>query len=240
MKKAKDYAEYKELVKRTEREAYSIITNTVFPDCPSSALYIKGFMDKNPSKDNPYHNNYHMYSMVVRCNTLADYAIQRGSEVRKDELLLAAMFHDYEHSGGKLVDSQNIERAIRAIEQSGLLEFSQLEDVCDIIDVTQYPFIYEPFTIEEKIIRDADLLQCTEAGYIYHTYYGLLEEIRIKNSDLTTQQFVVGQLKFLESAKFYTELPKMYEDILKSRILELRLIQDSLFTKANFITGALK
>ena len=176
---------------------------------------IKKVVEANPSAA-PYHNNYHAYSMVVNCAELyegcAVVAVPQLHKVAPFQLLIAALFHDYAHSGGILSDAENITAACRLVtkEISPLLIVGDGEEVTRLIQITHFPFKREPVTLEEKIIRDADLLQITMPSYAYQVYKGLISEIRLSGAHkprqtlLTLEGYAEAQHNFLTSATFYT------------------------------------
>jgi len=150
----------------------------------------KYYILNNQSKDLPYHNAYHAWCMVLNCYEAARY--YHLSDTSQRSLLLAALFHDYGHSGGYLDDRSNVNIARKGLRQAiiklctccngfGMLsrvmgDGSNDDEPCpdcivppievnlaiDLIEVTKYPYEVEPKTLLEQIIRDADLMQVYE------------------------------------------------------------------------------
>jgi hypothetical protein len=156
--------------------------------------------DYNKSKDLPYHNWYHTMCMVNRCLDGANYHNLPYRSMRS--LFVAALFHDYNHSGGEEEDSINIFRAINGLKNCGVTQGVYLHEVEEIIRVTEYPYVLEPVCIEHRIIRDADLMQ----GFFIETWEamiidGLREEMQVKlKAEITRSEMCLGQIEFLRKA----------------------------------------
>lgn len=164
-------------------------------------------VDNSTSNYLPYHNLTHLLTVLKYVDYFA-----HGEGVYFDKrtaLHLAALFHDVNHSGGKLSDAENIENAIKAF-----LDFYEhhvdyflddkklIEDVIDNIKATQFPYVQHNsnITLSQKIIRDADMMQQFEYNWINHTTLGLAKE-----SNVDIRKFIHNQRHFLESTIFLTE-----------------------------------
>ena len=171
----------------------------------------------NPTGELPYHNNKHMDFMLSDCINAYLYSriLAHQFTLRVPHyhaVCYTAIFHDCDHSGGKLPDSDNIDRAIifwNTFVESGTPEWSDIIKATMNIRVplllraTQYPYVpivevstlskvkYENGTLflvptlvaSANILRDADLMT------IYHgqegielVNYGLFEEMSAKDS----------------------------------------------------------
>jgi hypothetical protein len=159
------------------------------------------FVGTNPSNHLPYHNLYHTMCMVINCDEGARY--HRLSEHDRRMLALAALFHDYDHSGGSLKDEENIDRALKgltkAVNTYDPLVRAQLDlpQVYSLIKITKYPYDAEPVTIGEMIIRDADLMQIYEPNVkqLCKQYLGLKSEVEVTlGRKFTRQEYADGQL----------------------------------------------
>jgi len=162
----------------------------------------------NESNDLPYHNLYHSTCVFLNCYEGAWCLDRDDEEIRG--LCAGALLHDFNHSGGHLVDSENIKIALRglmlaqAYAKGKLLGLSprSLLIAEEVIKVTQYPFIHEPKTIPEMIIRDSDLMQPYEETpeILLKQYIGLKEEIEVqKKTTFTRSAFAAGVKKFQDS-----------------------------------------
>lgn len=104
---------------------------------------IKEYLSMNNQSDNPYHNNEHMIAVFNNCILLFDIYKNEYKLSTNDKLHLgiAALFHDFNHSGGKLTDSENIEIAINEVESylKSINMSDILNDVKTLIEATEYP-----------------------------------------------------------------------------------------------------
>ena len=182
----------------------------------------------NPSNDLPYHNWYHTLCMVLHCYEAATQYNLPMSSVRA--VCVSALWHDYAHSGGSQHDSVNITRAIRAFNRYHQSMHAAATRFCDndlchvdnIIAVTQYPYIREPFCIEQRIIRDADLLQITLPTWYEMCIVGLGKEQSVKyGREISEHEMIVGQIAFLKEIKTYTNAFERNMAILPERISHL-------------------
>lgn len=120
----------------------------------------------NPSRDSPYHNNEHLFTVALNCDEAARFYNLpfEGHRV----LFLSALYHDYNHSAGVTSDTINISRAISgAVEHISRLENSAVEDldaVAGIIHATiQPPTMHNTdIGLLHRIIMDADMMQSCE------------------------------------------------------------------------------
>lgn len=178
----------------------------------------------NPSNDLPYHNWFHTCCMICNC---MEGALHYNLSYSECHLLgVAALFHDFDHTGGREHDSINIHRALASlniyVEGSNL----ELKHIRACISVTQFPFDIEPVTIEQKIIRDADLMQILEPEWYEHVILGLQAEMSIKNGPISTQDMLAGQVNFLFDhvpSKLFTEWAKQKfeSDVYRCRLEEI-------------------
>ena len=154
----------------------------------------------------PYHNKYHARCMMLNCFEGALFEKCTTVEVRA--LVVAAMFHDFNHTGGHEPDEANIRLALEGLNLAQHAEMfftplteKELELAIRAIRVTQYPFIHEPMTVTEKIIRDADLMQLYEADVptMRAQYLGLKAEVEISRKvTFTQEEYAVGQRAWLD------------------------------------------
>lgn len=164
----------------------------------------KGFswvMKNNTSNNLPYHNFNHLLT-VVRY-TYGACRFYELPEKDEKEMLMAALFHDVNHSGGALKDDQNVKNAKETVIKfinAFNLDIDPIE-VSRIIEATEYPYVIEPedMDLKQQIIRDADLLQALEPNWIQQIIMGLSEEMNIP-----MEVMITGQKSFLMNAQFNT------------------------------------
>lgn len=159
----------------------------------------------NNKAEHAYHNNEHMllvYHNVERItNSLPDM-----SYTGKELLCIAALFHDFNHSGGKLTDAENIKIAVEAFKEyvSTKDDYYSIRDVSfvvKLIEATQFPHITTVATenIFTDVIQDADVLASIEHRWIF-VMLKLAEEF-----NMTIEQMIPMQLKFHQNVKFKTK-----------------------------------
>lgn len=176
----------------------------------------------------PYHGIDHLFSVLQMCYEI----IIRNNAYEYDvnfklELYLAALFHDYAHSGGKLSDDINI---INALE--GLYLFHKANPEFDlnitskIIRATEYPYSIQDNELElfeQKIIRDADMCYLFQPLSIVKLYSGLRSEF---NTDYNI--FLTNQYNFLSNIKFNTEY---HNNLWQNEVKDMRLNELELLKK---------
>ena len=111
-------------------------------------------ISNNNSLVAPYHNQSHIMNM---CNTITEIYLNdiKISENEYKLLILAALFHDFNHSQGKLSDDKNIEIALRGFEtfinQIDFILSDDFDTVIGLIKTTQYPYAIEAETESQKM-----------------------------------------------------------------------------------------
>ncbi|MEK6828604.1 MAG: HD domain-containing protein [Nanoarchaeota archaeon] len=158
------------------------------------------------SNHNPYHDLNHLLTVMKYCyyGAIAE-KIKDEKELR--ELLITAIFHDVNHSGGKKTDDINIKNSKKIIKEFVTSENIDVDSdsMNEILDATQYPYVLEgkDLNLRQAIIRDADLMQVYEYNWIHQNINGLSSELKMDFID-----FLKPQRKFLENAEFNTSWGK--------------------------------
>ena len=120
------------------------------------------FVELGLQRFSPYHNNDHIYTVVYHSVAAATADGIAHEEMRL--LVVAALFHDYAHSGGATDDAANIQRALAGLvvartKQAFTVTESGMQQIVDAIhstyfDGTKFP---NPPHALGKYLRDADL-----------------------------------------------------------------------------------
>lgn len=147
-----------------------------------------------------YHNFNHTIDVVFAAKKLAESENLTPSD--KEILLIAAWFHDAGYINGSI----NHEEASIILASTFLKEQSAdfIAKVSNLIRATKYD--YEPQTILEKIIKDADFFHLTSINYI-----SSLDDLRMEwqNADhkfCTNEQWIKENKNFLANRhRFYTD-----------------------------------
>lgn len=166
---------------------------------------------------NKYHNVLHELQHVYwawscLCNAGVSEIVNRRETT--EELVIASLFHDHNHSGGALPDSQNIERALNFVAKN----FPENPRIGDLIRVTQFDgkgFPFEPETFAQKCMRDADLCAIySQEGH--RLLLGLFEEMARKRlcefSEEEMRTAISKSENFLWEREMYTEHGKRMKD----------------------------
>jgi hypothetical protein len=180
--------------------------------------YWERFLRENTGAGLSYHNRFHAAWMISKVTTMS--RIYSLDILSQKYLMLAAMFHDFKHSGGVDTDAENVGRAMamfrNAAHYHGFENLHRdspameeiIQSVTGLIGVTVYPFEREPTTVSEMIIRDADVMQGMTEDFKKIIYVDLFNEILVKMPELTFHQYRLGQEKFLTDVVMYTDLGK--------------------------------
>lgn len=160
----------------------------------------------NKSNNGPYHNLNHLLTVLKYCYLGAkSEGIKNEKELR--ELLIAAVFHDVNHSLGKEKDDVNVKNSKKIIKEFVKQEEVDVdvEYINTLLDATQYPYTLDgkDLGLRQGIIRDADLMQVFEYNWIHQNIAGLSNELKMNFLD-----FVAPQRKFLDSVEFNTNWGK--------------------------------
>jgi hypothetical protein len=160
-------------------------------------------IEKNKSTNLPYHNTRHLIKVFNSAIVIAD---KMGlNEIQIIELGIACLFHDINHSGGKLTDKENIAIAIdefNSFRYSIIDEFNDLStiNIINMILCTEFPKTKEPDTLQQRIIMDCDLLQCYDIDWFIYAIKGLSMERGISISKALSDQ-----INFINTVVFYTD-----------------------------------
>lgn len=181
--------------------------------------------DNNPSGRVNYHNNYHIYFMTWLCDQIfgsQSWDEQAGCDIKS--LLVACMFHDYDHTGGKKEDSINVNRAIDAFQKAyrnlKMVDINP-ELVVSLIRITEYPYTDQARTLEEQCMRDADLLYTTVMGDPEIVMLHLCNEMEILHKrTYTSEEMLKGYETFIMEATLHTDIAKIIRDEESPKFIE--------------------
>lgn len=156
----------------------------------------------------PYHNLDHALLVASNCISLYKEVSPNQNDQELRSLIMAALFHDAGHSGGKTSDRENIKRACRILttfsDTHRHIPFDVAES-CRIISVTEFhkgSFPIKPTNYLQDILRDSDLLSSFDSSNFPQQLLGLKAELGLECSDL---DMVKNNIAFLSSCLYYTE-----------------------------------
>ena len=164
--------------------------------------YFRVVFNKARNLRHPYHNFRHMFHVLWLCYDACLY-YQSGLIPRQmRNLLIAAMFHDFDHSGLLGDDDINIERSCRGLKRNLLpVDESDVDEIVKLIKATEYPYGVSSADLElaGQIIRDADLSQFLSVAWVQQVIFGLATEWNISPIEVFRRQG-----PFMQSLKFHT------------------------------------
>jgi hypothetical protein len=170
----------------------------------------KHITEQNSSNRGPYHHLNHMMRVMGYANLGAQYHKITGR--KRLNLLVACIFHDYNHSLGLYADSYNVAYAIKGVKSwykfnEDIQSEIDIDEVVEIISATEYPYVIpsEELTLSQMIIRDSDLMTILDPDWINCNILGLMTEM--KKPDL--KEFVQGTIEFHKNAKMNSEWGQM-------------------------------
>ena len=156
----------------------------------------------------PYHNLRHMLHVTWLCYQAAEFYRDRLTLRQIRNLLIAALFHDFDHSGhphpgADDPDGINIGCAIAALRRHIVPEDRPfLPAIKALIEATNYPYAGagEQLDLSGQIIRDADLAQSLSPAWIQQVVIRLARE-----RHLSPLEILKMQPAFLAALSFNTE-----------------------------------
>lgn len=195
------------------KEVYSIVESN-----SNIKQFFKWYISHCGSLNIPYHNLSHtlgMMGLVIDIYKKSQYKYKEYGFKLTDEdlyyLLLSALFHDYNHSGGKFSDDVNVGIAKAGLrdcldELVGESETARiLLDKCsEIINATEYPYVMDDseLNLKQRIIRECDILVCFYDDFITHNIFGLLSEMKpddsLRNYTARYLEFIIDSLNKLK------------------------------------------
>ena len=153
--------------------------------------------------ERPYHNFRHMTHVLWLCHKASQFYMNELTQRQRRNLLIAAIFHDFDHSGMFGNDDLNIERAIRALRKYlDPIDTPHVSHIESLMRGTEYPYAIalENLDLAGKILRDADMGQTLSPAWIQQVVFGLAAEWGKKPIEILRLQE-----PFLRSMSFHTE-----------------------------------
>ena len=152
-------------------------------------------------------------------------------------LLIAALFHDFDHTGRPHAgetdpDGINIEIAIAGLRRHLAPDDSALMPQIEaLIDATHFPYKIdsEKLDLLGKIIRDADLAQALSPVWIQQVVIGLARE-----SGVNPLAMLEAQSSFLATLRFNTQWAQQLfsQELIDAKIVEAEKLRRLLAAEA--------
>lgn len=153
-------------------------------------------VDSNPSAGLPYHGTPHLYVVALSVLQLSTQEGLKWEEAKA--AFLAGLFHDFDHRM-EADDTLNVESAINAVHEH--LTGESPERVAELVRATRYPYLTEPASKAESVLRDADILYSTILmPDAQHFRNGLLMERGVPATEQDSLAFVIGHGLYTRTA----------------------------------------
>lgn len=150
----------------------------------------------------PYHNFRHMFHVVWLCyQACAFYAGELNPREMRN-LLIAAVFHDFDHAETMGNDAANIAKAIKGLKKYILPgDRSFFKEIAFLIKATEYPpkaASHNP-SLCGQILMDADMAQALSDVWIQQIVFGLGKEYGKRPMEM-----LENEVAFHKNLKFHT------------------------------------
>jgi hypothetical protein len=197
-------------------------------------FYFRTLFFKSRNLHNPYHNFRHTLHVLWLCHKACQYYQNQLTPRQMRNLLITALFHDFDHPGHPHPGENDPDRINIRIAIAGLRRYIMpadrafLPEIEALIEATQYPYKIgsEELDLLGRIIRDADLAQALSPVWIQQVVIGLAQEWRVQPLDV-----LKSQGSFLASFSFNTRWArhKFPRELVQAKIDEveqlLRLLE---------------
>jgi hypothetical protein len=207
--------------------------------------YFRAVFYRARNLQGPYHNFRHMTHVPWLCYQACIFYLTRSpdqtlidrlSKRKVRNLLIAGLFHDFDHTRMLGYDDINIELACRGLKKYILPEDAEsLDDIIGLIKATEFPYSVpaEQIDLRGQIIRDADLSQALSIAWIQQVIFGLAEEWNMRPIDVLKKQ-----PGFLGWLKYNTDWGKQTfgQDVLEKKVLEVHELLEILDVSPSFST----
>ena len=170
-------------------------------------FYFRTLFFKSRNLHNPYHNFRHTLHVLWLCHKACQYYQNQLTPRQMRNLLITALFHDFDHPGHPHPGENDPDRINIRIAIAGLRRYIMpadrafLPEIEALIEATQYPYKIgsEQLDLLGRIIRDADLAQALSPVWTQQVVIGLAQEWRVQPLDV-----LKSQGSFLASFSFNT------------------------------------
>ena len=170
-------------------------------------LYFRIIFFRSRNLNNPYHNFRHMLHVLWLCHQACRYYQNWLTARQLRNLLIAALFHDFDHPGHPHPGERDPDRINIPIAIAGLRRYiipadrAFLSQIEALIEATHYPYKIgsDKLDLLGQIIRDADLAQALSPAWIQQVVFGLAQEWEVSPLEV-----LKGQQSFLAGLSFST------------------------------------
>jgi hypothetical protein len=187
--------------------------------------YFGALFYNSSNLNNPYHNFRHTLHVLWLCEKACRYYQQTLTPRQMRNLLIAALFHDFDHPGHAHPGEQDPDGINIKIAITGLRRYItvddrvSLPDIEALIEATHYPYktTGEELDLLGQILRDADQAQVLSSAWIQQVVIGLAAERGTKPIEV-----LKAQASFLAALAFRTQWARQLypPELIKTKIAE--------------------
>lgn len=182
------------------------------------SYYFKIMVLHATNLNNPYHNMRHMLHVMWMCYQACVYYKDQLTKEEMRILLIAAIFHDFDHLGRGGLDGVNIQLALLALHKHCAPEDRKnVSKIGALLRVTEYPHRFDEstLTLSECILLDADMSQAFSDAWIQQIVVGLGTEL-----SRSVPEMLAGQKAFLDNIQPYTSWGREWMMEKKKRVID--------------------
>ena len=183
-----------------------------------------------------------MLHVLWLCHQACRYYHNQLTPRQMRNLLIAALFHDFDHPGHPLPNEDDPDRINIPIAIAGLRRYimpadrSFLSQIEALIEATHYPYKIgsDKLDLPGQIIRDADLAQALSPAWIQQVVFGLAQEWEVSPLEV-----LKGQRPFLAGLSFSTAWAQEIfpQDLIQAKIEEVEQLLRLLKTEPGSAAG---
>ncbi len=149
-----------------------------------------------------FHNMDHTEAVADAASQMADY--YRLNDEDTFVLLISAWFHDTGYSSGRPEGHEEVSiQIVTKFLHENHVEDNHIQRIISAIQATRMP--QSPISQVEKILCDADLSHLATPDYKATSQLLKQERENLLSKKITKKEWRQGNIRFLESHKYYTE-----------------------------------
>jgi hypothetical protein len=205
-------------------------------------FYFRILFFKSNNIHNPYHNFRHMMHVLWLCHQACRYYQNRLTPRQTRNLLIAALFHDFDHPGHPHPGESDPDRINIPIAIAGLRRYiipadrPFLPQIEALIEATHYPYKIgsDKLDLLGQIIRDADRAQALNPAWIQQVVFGLAQEWEVSPLEV-----LKGQRAFLAGLSLSTCWAQQLfpQELIQAKIEEAEQLLRLLHTEPGSAAG---
>ncbi|QRM89045.1 HD domain-containing protein [Lacinutrix sp. WUR7] len=174
------------------------------------------FLNENLPKHFTYHNIKHTLYVYEKAIHIANKEKVNSQDIAL--LKIAALYHDIGFTKSHLEhEKASCEIAKKQLKNYGYSK-EDIHTICGMIMATKIP--QSPKNLLEQILADADLEYLATSKYL-KTSTSLYQELLHFNPDLSEDDWIDIQIKFIKNHRYHTSYCKRYKTFRKNKNLAL-------------------